>query len=340
MATDKKTIIRLKILDELLTTGVYTKKELLDACNSKLREVEGLEISERTLSKDLSLIQNEFNVIVEEKKEGRKRLWYIKPEHSMYALKLSDEEKTLFRELFHTLGKFSGVPSFECMDNLSKSLGIASADSYKIIHFSYAPTDSDLLGRLFHFIANKRVVELYYRTFSSPEKRHIRFYPYLLKQYNSRWFVIGVAEDNFMLNFPLNNIYQVEDAGFTYPSYPLSMERKFDSVVGVTIITGKEPEDIICWVDERGFPYLSSKPFHSSMEEIIDEKTLSYLHEKIPRYRGGHFVKFRLIINTELKQTQSSYMGEIIVLEPSSLRDEMKEIARKITLRYCDTEEL
>lgn len=53
-----------------------------------------------------------------------------------------------------------------------------------------------------------------------------------------------------------------------------------------------------------------------------------------------HFVKFRLIINTELKQTLSSYRGEIIVLEPSLLRDEMKEIARKISLRYCDTEEL
>lgn len=336
MATDKKTISRLKILDELLTTDIYTRRALLTLLNERLRQAGYEEVGDRTLRKDLTLMQGEpFNVVFEEdRREGKEKLWHILPGHSLYVTKLSREEQNLMHEVLHTLGKFSGIPSFEWLDRLSEWLGVSSENDYKIMDFGSTSVQSNLLGKLFNFIANKRVVELYYRTFKDPEEKHILFWPYRLKQYNGRWFVIGKAEDNFWLNFPLNNIYRVEDAGKDYPSYPLTLERRFDQVVGVTIPADKKPENIICWVDDRGFPYLISKPIHSSMEEITDVEVIEGLRKKFPEYEGGHFVTMSLIVNTELKQVLCSYMDEVVVLEPLELRMSMREIAAKISRRY------
>ena len=335
MATDKKTIARLKILDELLTTGTYTRSGLLAVLNERLEKHE-VEISDRTLRNDLKALQEEpFNVVFEEnKREGKEKLWHILPGHSLYVTKLSKEEKGLMREVLHTLGRFSGIPSFEWLDKLSESLGISAENEYKIMDFGSKSMTSNLLGKLFDFIVNKRVVELYYHTFKDTEERHILFWPYRLKQYNGRWFVIGKAEDNFWLNFPLTNICRVEDAGKDYPSYPLTIEQRFDQVVGVTIPMGQEPETIVCWVDDRGYPYLISKPIHPSMEEITDPACIETLRQKFPQYADGHFVTMSLIINTELKQIISSYMDELVVLEPTSLRNAMRDIAVKISQRY------
>ena len=336
MATDKKTISRLRILDELLTTAAYTRSALLPILNERLRQMGYHEVSDRTLRNDLKLMQEEpFNIVFEEdRRDGKERLWRILPGYSLYVTKLSREEQNLMHEVLHTLGKFSGIPSFEWLDRLSEWLGISSGDDYKIMDFGSTSVQSNLLGKLFNFIANKRVVELYYHTFKDPTEKYILFWPYRLKQYNGRWFVIGKAEDNFWLNFPLDNIYRVEDTGRDYPSYPLTIERRFDQIVGVTVPVDKEPATIVCWVDDIGFPYLISKPIHPSMEEIADAKVIETLREKFPEYEGGHFVKMNLIVNTELKQVISSYMDEIIVLEPLELRLAMREIAVKISLRY------
>ena len=72
-------------------------------------------------------------------------------------------------------------------------------------------SDPTLLGTLFDNISNEVVIRLSYHTFTDPTVRSIDFHPYLLWQYNDRWFLIGADDrDMAFLNFALGRIDKAE----------------------------------------------------------------------------------------------------------------------------------
>lgn len=168
---------------------------------------------------------------------GHRCIRYKNPSFTIFRKELSEEESNLILEVLNTIGQFDGLAHFEWLDRFKIGLGLKKRP--RIISFSNNPylQNSNLLGVLFDNISNQVDIKLEYHTFTDKETRKIIFHPYLLKQYNNRWYLIGAADDNGkILNFALDRI----DAVIALPEikYKLCNEDladRFEDIIGVTI---------------------------------------------------------------------------------------------------------
>ena len=215
MATNKNALIRYKHLDMLLSDRhhYYDINDLTSKVNNMLYDEGFPEVTRRCIEKDIVYLQEApFNAPIKRFKwNGKNCIAYKNLSFSIFKQEMSREERNLLREVLNTIGLFDGLDNFEWLDKFKLSLGYNRRR--QIISFSNNPylVNSNLLGTLFDMISNKVVIRLSYHTFSDPTVRCIEFYPYLLKQYNDRWFLMGSTDGSKkILNFALDRIDDVE----------------------------------------------------------------------------------------------------------------------------------
>lgn len=340
MPMNKNAVIRYCYIDECLSHKHkrFTTQEICDYVNRQLQMDCFDPVSLRCIQKDIKALEEEVFMVELERKDrgdGKIAVHYADPAFSIFTKKLSDDEQHLLGEVLNTLGQFDGLDNFEWLDGLKQRLGVQ--EGRRIIQFSSNPdylAGSNLLGSLFTAIANKQVVELAYHTFAAPdENKKIIVHPYLLKQYNNRWFLIGAAEDGYILNFALDRIDGFEPLyGREYMEPSEELEERFDDIVGVTIFKDAEVEKILLWVSDGQLPYIATKPIHGSQKILREDKAKLLRNEY--GFADGQFVELRCLINTELKQLLASFMDGVVVLTPTSLRNEMKERFEKLAREY------
>lgn len=329
MPANKNAMTRYKFLDELLSDRhhYYDIHDLTEKCNDKL-EGYGCEfVGQRTIEKDLNYIEygplrgylERFN------HNGKSCIRYERMGFSIFTKEMSNDERVLLHEVLDTIGQFDGLADFEWLDNMKIGLGLK--EHRKIISFSTNPylKNSTILGDLFSAISHEQVIELSYHTFVDATIRKILFHPYLLKQYNDRWFLLGAADsDGYILNFALDRIDEFEaKPEMKYKPCPEELNERFEDIVGVTVPKNSEPEKIIFWASEHETPYISTKPIHGSQKILKDD---SNLRAKYPEFGdSGRFFQLECIPNFELKRTLCSYFGGVIVIVPDSIRKDIKQ---------------
>jgi predicted DNA-binding transcriptional regulator YafY len=99
------------------------------------------------------------------------------------------------------------------------------------------------------------------------------------------------------------------------------LSERFEDIVGVTLYEDRPIEHIVFWVSDFSKNYVITKPIHESQTSIKGEAE-NNLHEKHPQLDGGAFFSIDCIQNYELIRELCSFGKELIVLEPSSIRDE------------------
>ena len=327
MPVNKNAMIRYRYLDELLSSKYmrYSIAEITELVNDKLI-LDGFEpVSLRCIQKDIKALEEEFFMvdIVRETINGKRCVRYADPSFSIFTKKLSTDEEKLLSEVLNTIGQFDGLDNFEWLDALKQRLNIS--EGRRIISFANNPYlhNSNLLGKLFTAISNKVVINLSYHTFRDPESvKQVVLHPYLLKQYNNRWYLLGAAEDGYILNFALDRIDDIEPMpSVKYMESDEGLEERFDDIVGVTLPKDTDVEKILLWVSYELYPYIETKPIHGSQRAIRGSRA-EQLHKEYG-FSDGHFIELRCIVNTELKQLIASFIDQVVVLTPISLRDEM-----------------
>ncbi len=331
MPNTKNALVRYKYLDELLSDHhhYYCRRELADKVNAMLERDGYKTVDKRTIETDINnLMCSPFNApIVEFKKGGKIRVTYSKSSYSLFTKEMSREECNLLREVLSTLGQFGGIDNFKWLDDFKIGLGIE--ERRPIISFSNNEfyESSNKLGVLFDNISNEVVVKLSYHTFENETVRSIDFHPYLLKQYNDRWYVIGAADsDNYILNFALDRIDGVEPLpAKKFVPCPDDLYDRFEEIVGVTYYKDRPSEHILIWVSDAFKGYVETKPLHGTQTPCHGEKG-EQLHEKYPQLKGGEFYTLDCIRNHELIQLLCIYGKDMIVLESSG---DTKEVVYK-----------
>lgn len=215
MPTNKNALIRYKYLDRLLSEHhhYYDIHDLTEKVNDMLYEDGFPEVTQRCIEKDLNTLEfAPFSAPIERFTwNGKRCISYEKRSFSIFKQEMSREERNLLREVLSTIGQFNGLDNFKWLDDFKIGLGLE--ERRQIISFSNNPylQNSNLLGTLFDSISNEVVIKLSYHTFADATIRNIVFHPYLLKQYNDRWFLLGAADsDKKILNFALDRIDQVD----------------------------------------------------------------------------------------------------------------------------------
>lgn len=319
---------RYQILDELLSDKYhcYDTKDMMDICNDRLLYAEYPQVSLRCIQKDIHYLENHpfYAEITRYNVDGKRCLRYAKPNYSIFRKELSEEEKTLLCEVISTIGQFEGLDNFEWLENLRQELSLEQRQ--KIISFSRNPylKNSNLLGELFNYISNKVVITLSYQLFNTDEVKQIVLHPYLLKEYNSRWYLFAASDvDGKILNFALDRIVEIQICNkVKYKKCPMDIFERFEDIIGVTYYEDRDVERIVFWVSDASNNYVKTKPIHESQIEYKNEDEEN-LRTKYPTLTNGTFFSIDCIPNYELIRELCSFGKELVVIEPKSVQDEI-----------------
>lgn len=176
------------------------------------------------------------------------------------------------------------------------------------------------MSPLYDAIVAKQVVTISYKSFRATEPHDIRFSPYILKEYNNRWFVFGRGEkDRYVINLALDRIVsvRVDPDGAFIEDGKFDPDTWFDDIVGVTKrpgLTGKRER--VRFVATKDFaPYIETKPIHRS--QFVVER------------REDESVVFQLDVvpNFELERALLEYAEGVKVLSPQHF---VSQITRRL----------
>lgn len=343
MPTNKNALIRYKYLDKLLSDRhhYYDINDLTEKVNDMMEQDElGLEVVRRTIEKDLLALQLvPFSAPIESVRKFGKNIYrYSDPSFSIFTQELTREERNLLREVLSTIGQFDGLDNFTWLESFKSGLGLE--ERRQIISFSNNPylKNSNLLGTLFDYISNEVVIRLSYHTFTNVTIRPIDFHPYLLKQYNDRWFLLGAADyDKKILTFALDRIDKVEPLPERkFVPCPNNLAERFDDIVGVTYFDNNPIENILFWASDFSKDYIETKPLHGS--QILQRGEVeSQLRQEYPQLEGGAFYTIDCIRNYELIRLLCSYGKDLIVLRSDgTIVDDIRQRISEMNERYME----
>ena len=184
---------------------------------------------------------------------------------------------------------------------------------------------------MFVAIFRKKVIKIKYTPFGK-DTRTWCVYPYQLKQFNDRWFLICNIckseeypfDSSFILNLALDRMAEdfeyVEDEPFIETTADL--RTRFDEIVGVTLLQENNVEDIYFAVDNKSLDYVRTKWLHITQLEL-DSASQELFRERYPSLRDMTFFSIECRENQELYARLASYMNNIVVVEPREIRKKL-----------------
>lgn len=352
---------RYQILDELLSNRYhnYSIGDLTDEVNRRLAEMEKApdkkgktdkSVSRRCIELDIQYLEKESPFFVEierysvpaysieKQKTCTKRcLRYADPSFSIFKKKMTSDEEYLLSEALSLLGQFDGLPNFDALENLRK--GLATVPERQIISFTKnLLEDSSLIGRLFTAISQQQVIEIGYHRFAEPDKQlTLCLHPYLLKEYNHRWFLFAAAEsDGKLLCFALDRIDDVTpQPSHKYIPFDGDLEEYFDDIIGVTNYVDEPVQHIVFWVSDGSKDYVKTKPIHGSQRHYTGDKELA-LRQQYPSLQGGAFFSIDCKYNYELIRELCSFGNGLLVLSPESIQEKVLERINAMMKGYSE----
>lgn len=350
MPTNKNAMTRYMVLDQLLSNRYhdYTLEDMLDRVNERLAEVGVATVGIRCLEKDIAYLKGENSPFMAEieayyvdacngSQTVRKRcLRYADPSFSIFHKELSDDEEYLLSQALSLLGQFEGLPNLEELERLR--IGLTPGNMRQIVSFTKNPLEnSNLFAGLFTAISRKQVIELHYHTFADKEKDLcLLFHPYLLKEYNRRWYLFGMADsDDKMLNFSLDRIDAVKpQPAMAYKDYNGQLDEWFEDIIGVTRYAGNPVRHILFWVSSRSMDYVATKPLHDSQIHYRGGEE-QRLKQQYPQLKDGMFFSIDCAENYELLRELTSFGENLIVLSPDDIQHKIVERIEAMREKYA-----
>jgi predicted DNA-binding transcriptional regulator YafY len=320
MPTNKLASFRYRVIDKCLSNKYkkYTLDELLKTLSNELYEQFGIDkgVSRRTFFNDINVMRSPyprgFNAPII-CKNGYYQ--YEDPDFSITKSPFNEADLANLHEAFLLLQQFKGLPLLESLSSiiakLKSEMAYYNLPTHQIILFD---TNHDYTGLkwidlLYSFIRNENVIKLKYKPFIEEKASVYKIHPYLLKEYNNRWFLLAWNEDeNLIFNFALDRIKQVKKVKGKYNAAMRALiMHYFDHIIGVSVPRKHKIETIKLKVDAKFYPYLETKPLHHSQRLVESGEK-----EKI--------ITLELIINTELELMLMKYFDRMEVISPNHLR--------------------
>ena len=194
----------------------------------------------------------------------------------------------------------------------------------------------NLLGQLYSAISRRKVIRFGYRKFQDAGKpfSEVTVYPYQLRLYNYRWFLVcnpvGTEEYPFnpvrLYTYALDrmdgNVAYVDE--LPYIDTPLDIDARYDEIVGITYLEQSEMQDIYFAVKPASVDYVRTKFIHPSQDEV-NPATKKQFIRRYPTLGDCKFFIINCRPNPELLAVLNSYGENLIVLEPAWLRDAAKQ---------------
>ncbi|MCK9167843.1 MAG: transcriptional regulator [Bacteroidales bacterium] len=314
--------------------GYWTLSELKECIDSRLQEIKGhSDISERTIQNDIKEMRyGSLGYAAPIENRPGIGYCYSDPDFSITDNPLTDRDIEFLKEALLILRQFKGFRYFDDLEVLTGKLEqkITRMELPAIV-FDANPNTKGLehIEKIRNSMKQKIPLYLSYLTYNLISVETI-FHPYLLKEYNNRWFVYG-----FSAYYSSEGVYALDriEKLTLYAGVPFiigdlqKVSTYFKHILGVTNKEETSIEKIVIKVIKPRSNYIASKPIHETQRVVKENKDYKWF-------------SFRLRINNELISTLLSFGDDLKVCEPENLVNEMGLITKKMDRLYSNHEEL
>ena len=332
MPKNKNASFRYRVINECLrnTGRNWTLEDLVEKISEELYEHFGITkgISKRTVQYDINTMRSlpprgfDAPIIC---KDGF--YYYEDPDFSINQNPLNETDIENLQEAVDILRHFKGLPIYSEIENIIGKMqyDIVSSQKDQSIDFENVSelTNIDLIGEIYPYVKERKVLDIQYKPFSKTEPIVIRLHPYLLKEYNNRWFLIGWNQEyeDFSV-LAIDRIQHVTEINVPFiENHKDDMLTLLNNIIGVSIPATRESEKIEIEVFSPSIPYLLTKPLHTS-------QTLK------TKKKNSAIFMLHLIPNFELEQKILSFGENCKVLKPEYFQTRLKERIEKLNERY------
>jgi predicted DNA-binding transcriptional regulator YafY len=265
---------------------------------------EGFNPSGRTMQRYLDQMRNEFGVEIS-----------YSHEHQGYFLDTSVS---------------TGIDQFIRLVNIANTAGVITEtlrDGINVLQYISFEGSSHLQGvqyleKVLRAIRESLKIKFEHRSFQSVKAKKVTLRPYLLKEYQQRWYIIG--RTSHLGEFRIYGIDRISNMEVTDDMFQRDQAARpaalFDDIVGLNY-SAHEPEEIILSFAPSQGPYLKTLPLHGSQEILSDDDS-------------GVRIRLFLRVNYEFRQRLLSYGDKVTVIEPEWLKADVVAIYRKALENY------
>ena len=331
MPTNNDALLRYHIIDECLQNRYrsWTWEALAERCTEALSDAHGKSlknsVSKRTIEHDIQMMRSDhlgYNAPIV-RKNGE--YYYEDKNYSIRNATISKKDVQNIAFVIKMLKTYKGINFLreieDLINKLEKKVHLNTYNEVqKIISFEEIPPSGgqEFISPLLQAIQNRDVIKLSYQKFGSKEEKKHTLHPYFLKEYRNRWYLLGWYEDEkYIKTFALDRLngFELVPELEYHEQHKPNPETYFRNTIGITL-TGSEPEEIELKFVASKAPYIKSQPIHQS-QQIIEESADSLT------------VRLKLTLNYELESLILSFVDEVEVIKPLTLREKIKSRVAK-----------
>ncbi len=259
-------------------------------------------VSHRTMQRDIEQIKYQLNISIEY--DRNRNGYYI--ENIQYSQNIIDlmQQKSFYADLMEFTQQNPKHKEAILLDNDVQQKG-----------FEYT---QEILSA----IKQQRKIEFEYQKFREEKPKKYTIEPYALKEYDNRWYLVGLLPGTADLRkFGVDRIQQLEVTTTKFPrNKTIETREHFARMIGIND-EQKKREIIHLAFSTFQSKYVEALPLHWSQKEIEkDEDWTTFEYFLIPNY--------------ELEQKILALGAEVKILKPIKLRNRIRNVLQQILKYY------
>ena len=187
------------------------------------------------------------------------------------------------------------------------------------------PSGQKFLTTIIEAIRDQRKVHIWHQGFGKDES-NFTIEPYCVKLYRQRWYVLAKSEIGVRI-YALDRINNAERTDKKFKLPDSDPEEIFENIIGISITNAKVEHVVLKAYKGEQYGhrdcYLRSLPLHSSQKENLKKSNDKYA-----------IFEYDLKPTYELIQELLTMNNEVEIMEPTSLRNRMKETIDSMEKMY------
>jgi hypothetical protein len=290
------------LLDTIQRFGRITLKDLKAKWEKSSVNDEGKPLAERTFANYRANIEQIFNIEI--KCDRATNEYFIDNEYDLNGNSIRDWM----------------LNSLSLRNLLNESVGL-----HERLIIEDVPSSHRFLTVIIDAMRDNRRVCISYKGYNMSDYQDMFIHPYCLRLFKRRWYIIAYSEyskGNRLFMLDRARSVEVLTDSFTMPE-GFDAEEYFNDIYGVRQTDRSEMTKVVLKVNANRCDLLRNLPLHPSQKEV----------ETTPEYS---IFKVELKPNFDLKQELISYLDALEVLEPVSLRDELRMTIKSMYRKYIE----
>jgi hypothetical protein len=290
------------LLDTIQRFGRITLKDLKAKWEKSSVNDEGKPLAERTFANYRANIEQIFNIEI--KCDRATNEYFIDNEYDLNGNSIRDWM----------------LNSLSLRNLLNESVGL-----HERLIIEDVPSSHRFLTVIIDAMRDNRRMCISYKGYNMSDYQDMFIHPYCLRLFKRRWYIIAYSEyskGNRLFMLDRARSVEVMTDSFTMPE-GFDAEEYFNDIYGVRQTDRSEMTKVVLKVNANRCDLLRNLPLHPSQKEI----------ETTPEYS---IFKVELKPNFDLKQELISYLDALEVLEPVSLRDELRMTIKSMYRKYIE----